>query len=87
MTGGAEDDAKAIVTAAQKRRCDLIVVGSEGRNAVLRLMMGSVIPGLITAAPVPVLICKGTDRVAAALKAVTAPAKKTRVRRARAAAA
>lgn len=53
-----EDAAKVIAAAAQRRKCDVIVVASEGRNALLRLLTGSVIPGLITASPVPVLVCK-----------------------------
>jgi nucleotide-binding universal stress UspA family protein len=57
-TGLGEDPAKVIVEAARRRRCDLIVVASEGRNALLRLLTGSVIPGLITEAPMPVLVCK-----------------------------
>lgn len=82
-----EDDAECIVDAAQRRRCDLIVVASEGRNAVLRLMMGSVIPGLITAAPMPVMVCKATEKVAVKRKAAVVPLRKARTRRARAAAA
>lgn len=53
-----EDAAHVIAAAARRRKCDVIVVASEGRNALLRLLTGSVIPGLITAASVPVLICK-----------------------------
>lgn len=78
-----EDEAKCIVRMAQRRRCDLIVVGSEGRNAVLRLMMGSVIPGLITAAPMPVLVCKSSEKVVARSAAAVVPLRKARARRAR----
>lgn len=53
-----EDDVAGIVETAQRHRCELIVVASEGRNAVMRLLTGSVIPGLITASPIPVLVCK-----------------------------
>jgi nucleotide-binding universal stress UspA family protein len=52
------DDAQCIVDIARKRRCDLIVVASAGRNALMRLLTGSVIPGLITISPVPVLVCR-----------------------------
>lgn len=55
-----EDEVAGIVEAAQRHRCELIVVASEGRNAVMRLLTGSVIPGLITASPIPVLVCKVT---------------------------
>lgn len=58
VCGGGDDAAEAIIEVARRRRCELIVVTSEGRNAVLRLLAGSVIPGLITASPVPVLVCK-----------------------------
>lgn len=58
ITGDEGDGAHGVVEAAQRRRCDLIVVASEGRNAVVRLLTGSVIPGLITSSPVPVLVCK-----------------------------
>lgn len=51
-------DARCIVEAARRRQCDLIVVGSEGSNAVVRLLNGSLVPGLITAADMPVLVCK-----------------------------
>lgn len=56
------DAAKTIIAAATRRRCQLIVVASEGRNAVARLLTGSVIPGLITAAPMPVVVCKAARR-------------------------
>lgn len=51
-------DARCVVEGARRRRCDLIVVGSEGRNAVMRLLTGSLVPALITASPLPVLVCK-----------------------------
>lgn len=54
------DDAHAVAEVAKRRRCDLIVVASDGHNAVVRLLTGNVIPGLITVAPVPVLVCKPT---------------------------
>jgi len=65
-TGSGEDDSHCIVDAARRRRCDLIVVATEGRNALLRLLTGSVIPGLITAAPMPVLVCKERPKTARA---------------------
>ena len=55
------DDALSIADAAVRHRCDLIVVATEGRNAVMRILTGSVLPGLITAATaatVPVLVCR-----------------------------
>lgn len=56
-----QDTVTGIVDAARRRRCDLVVVASEGSNAVMRLMNGSVIPGLISAAPMPVMVCKGHE--------------------------
>jgi nucleotide-binding universal stress UspA family protein len=56
--GAGTDDAQCIVEAARKRRCGLIVVPSLGRNAVMRLLSGSVIPGLITHATIPVLVVR-----------------------------
>jgi nucleotide-binding universal stress UspA family protein len=56
--GFAENDAKCVADAAVLHHCDLIVVGTEGRNALVRLLTGSIVPGLITAASVPVMVCK-----------------------------
>jgi nucleotide-binding universal stress UspA family protein len=50
--------AKDIARMAGDEACDLIVVGHRGSNAVMRLLTGSLIPGLITAATIPVLICR-----------------------------
>jgi nucleotide-binding universal stress UspA family protein len=56
--GHEEDGAGGVVAAALRRRCELIVAASAGRNAVMRLFVESLIPGLITASPLPLLICK-----------------------------
>jgi nucleotide-binding universal stress UspA family protein len=58
VMGSGVDDAHCIAEAAAELRCDLVVVSSAGRNAVMRLLTGSVIPGLITHAKVPVLVCR-----------------------------
>ncbi len=50
--------AECISNAANHHHCDMIVVGTEESNAVMRLLTGSVVPGLITSASVPVLVCK-----------------------------
>lgn len=57
--GSGVDDAHCAADAARIRHCDLIVVASERRNAVMRLITGNIIPGLITHAGVPVLVCQG----------------------------
>jgi nucleotide-binding universal stress UspA family protein len=54
----ADEPARAVSLAAQEQGCDLIAVASEAHNALVRLLSGSIIPGLITASPVSVLICK-----------------------------
>lgn len=56
--GSGDDAARLISQAADAQACDLIVVASEGRNALIRMLTGSVIPGLITVSHLPVLICK-----------------------------
>lgn len=58
IVADAEDEVAHIVEAARRRRCQLIVVAAQGRNALMRLLTGSVIPGLITTSPIPVLVCK-----------------------------
>jgi hypothetical protein len=47
-----------VADVAEKRRCELIVVGSDSRNALVRLISRSIIPGLISSAKVPVLVCQ-----------------------------
>jgi nucleotide-binding universal stress UspA family protein len=66
---------EVIVEAALKNRCDMIIVATEGKNALLRLITGSVIPGLISASPVPVLVCKQKKLRQAAKQAVAKPIK------------
>lgn len=56
--GAGLDDAQCIVEAAQTHRCQAIVVASAGGNAVMRLVGGSVIPGLITLSTLPVLVVR-----------------------------
>ncbi len=57
LVGNGADDAQCVAAAARKQRCGLIVVSEGGHNAVVRLLTGSVVPGLITHARVPVLVC------------------------------
>ena len=70
-----EDDAQCIVDATRRLRCHLIVVASEGRNALMRMLLGSVIPRLITSSPVPVLVCKLRPRATVGAKAAVVPLK------------
>ena len=76
--GSGVDDAECIVDAARKRRCSLIVVASAGSNAVMRLLTGSVIPGLITHSPIPVLVCREVTAAAKVQRLKAAPAKAAR---------
>jgi nucleotide-binding universal stress UspA family protein len=73
VSAGGEVASKVIVNVARRRRCDVIVVASEGRNALLRLLTGSVIPGLITDSPVPVLVCKQRAKGRPEARAARAP--------------
>ncbi len=71
--GAGFDDAECIVEAARKRRCDVIVVASTGRNAVMRLLSGSVIPGVITLSEVPVLVVRQAPAGARVKRAAAVP--------------
>ncbi len=51
------DAVRFITTVAREQQCDLVVATAEPRNALLRLLSGSVVPGLITQTSVPVLVC------------------------------
>jgi nucleotide-binding universal stress UspA family protein len=51
-------EAQWVAERADKEHCDLIVVGTESRNALVRLIGGSIVPGLVTHANVPLLICR-----------------------------
>lgn len=52
------DPVASILQVAQAQHCSLIVVASAGRNAIMRILDGSVIPGLITRSEVPVLVVR-----------------------------
>jgi nucleotide-binding universal stress UspA family protein len=53
------DPARAILDAAAKHKCDLIVMGSHGRSGIKRLLMGSVAEKVVRRATCPVLVVKG----------------------------
>lgn len=57
-SGGSRSEAKWFADVAEKRGCQLIVVATASRNAVVRLMGSSIVPGLISNAKVPVLVCQ-----------------------------
>lgn len=52
------DAVSEILEAASKLQCDLIVMGSHGRTALGRLLLGSVAEGIVREAPCPVLTIK-----------------------------
>jgi nucleotide-binding universal stress UspA family protein len=55
------DPARAIVEYAKAAHVDLIVVGTHGRGAVSRLMMGSVAEKVVRTAPCPVLVVRPNE--------------------------
>jgi len=55
--------ARDIARLGVEQACDLIVVAHRSSSAVMRLLFGSLIPGLITAAEIPILICREPDRL------------------------
>jgi nucleotide-binding universal stress UspA family protein len=49
------DAAKEIVRAAQELKCDLLVLGTQGRTGVRRVVLGSVAENVVRRAPCPVV--------------------------------
>ncbi len=52
------DPGDMIVSAAEAERVDIVLVGSHGRGAVGRLLLGSVSEHVVRNAPCPVLVCR-----------------------------
>jgi nucleotide-binding universal stress UspA family protein len=50
--------ASAIVTFAREHGVDLIVMGTHGRGAMMRMMLGSVAEQVVRSAPCPVLVVR-----------------------------
>ncbi|MGJ7541984.1 universal stress protein [Variovorax sp. LT1R16] len=50
--------AEAIIAAAQKQQCDLIVMASHGRKGVKRLLLGSETQHVLTHSSLPVLVLR-----------------------------
>jgi nucleotide-binding universal stress UspA family protein len=50
--------AEAIIAAAKKHKCDLIVMASHGRRGVKRLLLGSETQHVLTHSHVPVLVLR-----------------------------
>lgn len=49
---------QAIITAAQDKGCDLIVMSSHGRSGLSMLLIGSVTNKVLANAKIPVLVCQ-----------------------------
>ena len=52
---------KRIVTCAEREGCDLVVMGTHGRGAIDRLLLGSVSEGVVRDSSVPVLTVRVGD--------------------------
>jgi nucleotide-binding universal stress UspA family protein len=52
------DPASEILRVAEEIKCDLIVLGSHGRGAIARLLMGNVAEHVVRRATCPVLVVK-----------------------------
>lgn len=59
-TGSGPDGVRCVSDIVEEKHCDLIVVGAQERNPVLQILNGSIVPGLLAAASVPVLVCRDT---------------------------
>lgn len=68
-----------IIETATKERCDVIVMGSHGRDSVGRILLGSVTARILETCSVPVLVVRAATRVsrqrAEALKDKSRPAR------------
>jgi nucleotide-binding universal stress UspA family protein len=49
---------QAIVEAAKKKKCDLIVMASHGRRGIAGLLLGSETTKVLTHSRIPVLVCR-----------------------------
>lgn len=67
-----EEPCAAVQRVAREQRCALIVVGSQGRGTVGRVLHGSLVADLVRESPVPVLVCR--EDMAVEMHAVDAPA-------------
>lgn len=50
--------AEAVISAAKKHKCDLIVMASHGRKGIKRLLMGSETQHVLTHSHIPVLVLR-----------------------------
>ena len=61
-------EADGILTTAQEVRCDLIVMGTHGRNSLSRLLLGSVSESVLPKADCPVMVVKPSQQVPASAR-------------------
>ena len=54
LVGGSVPD--AVLTTAQERGCDIIVMGTHGRSGIARAVLGSKTADVLARSPVPVLV-------------------------------
>lgn len=54
----AQHGAACVVDTSRELSCDLVIIESLGRNSVMRLLAGSLIPGLITLSALPVMVVR-----------------------------
>ena len=64
-----------VVREAREWRADMIVLGTHGRRGLRRMMIGSDAEQILRATPVPLLLVRGDDGVAAPIAAIDASAK------------
>jgi universal stress protein A len=57
-----DDPVKAILRTALERDCDLIVIGTHGRQGLRRLFEGSIAEQVVRGATCPVLVVKTSDK-------------------------
>ena len=50
--------AEAVISAAKKHKCDMIVMGSHGRKGIKRLLLGSETQHVLTHSHIPVLVLR-----------------------------
>jgi nucleotide-binding universal stress UspA family protein len=55
---GIEPTYMGIIVAARKSKCDLILIGSQGRSGLSKMLLGSVAAKVIEQSTIPVLVCR-----------------------------
>lgn len=65
-----EEPTEAVLRIAADHGCSLIVIGSQGRGTVARVLSGSLVADLIRRSPMPVLVCRDDMPAGALVPAV-----------------